>query len=74
MRERSWSFFSASSSSMGNLLTTQVDLSHTIISLYFLYRPFTDDGPFVEDRHNSRNLPDKFHIVFDHDDGMFLRQ
>jgi hypothetical protein len=59
---------------MGDLLAAQVYLPYTIVCLYLFDVAFADDGPLVQDGHDSGNLPDKIHIVLDDDDRMFLRQ
>ncbi len=59
---------------VGDLLAAEIDLSDTIVRLYLLNRPFANDGPFVQDRHDAGDLPDELHVMLDHDDCMFFRQ
>lgn len=58
---------------MRHLLATQINLSDAIVCLYLLDSAFANDRAFVQDCHDTGDLPDKLHVVLDDDDGMFLR-
>ncbi len=45
-----------------------------VIRLDGFDRAFADDGALSEHRHDLGNLPDKVHIMLDHDDRLLLRQ
>ncbi len=59
---------------VGDLLSAQIYLPHAIVCLYLFDGAFANDGALVQDRHDAGDLPNKFHVVLDDDDRMFLRQ
>ena len=59
---------------MRDLLAAKIDLPHSVVRLNLLNRPLTNDRPFMEDGDDAGDLPDEFHVMFDHDDRMLFGQ
>src|ERR1043166_5978776 len=59
---------------MRDFLAAQIYFSHALVSLHLLDRAFADDSALVQDCHDTGNLPEKIHVVFDDEDRMFLRE
>src|SRR5678815_863619 len=59
---------------VSHFLAAQIYLSYTIVCLHLLDGAFTNDGTFMQDRHNTGNLPNELHVVLNDDNRVFLRQ
>lgn len=51
---------------------TKIHLNHTRIGLNLFHRPFAKHRSLVQDRYGSSNLPHKFHVMFDDNNGVTL--
>ena len=53
------------------LLSTQINLDHTLVVLHFIHCAFAENGALVQHGNFAGNLADEDHVMLDDNDAVF---